>query len=311
MQLEMLREFVELSNCMNFTKAAQRLFISQSALSTHISDLEKSVGVTLVSRGRPLRLTAAGRLFYENANRILTIYDETIEGCKARAEASEKGQLFIKTDYAHEDMMAVFRRLVTEFKKQYPSVDVSIVSEQTGNLLEGLTDGSITCGFIGSTFDNYLEKMTQNAQIKTLLVQKGSVTLWMRPTHPLAHKERLSIHDLNGLNYPLPIGEQFAELRVAALELVDAYHIKPVYRNMLVDTFADYLFGIEDNDVFLFFEQPHDQRMNRLICRSFEPNIEHRIFCAVSVDEANPASQLFFDYMQDHISAFECELNEG
>ena len=64
MDLNYIREFVVLANTCNYMEAAEQLFISQSALSRHIKNLEEELGVSLFDRStRSVTLNAFGMLF--------------------------------------------------------------------------------------------------------------------------------------------------------------------------------------------------------------------------------------------------------
>ena len=60
MELRHLRYFQVLAQTLNFTRAAERLHIAQPPLSRQIQQLEEELGVMLLERGRPLKLTDAG-----------------------------------------------------------------------------------------------------------------------------------------------------------------------------------------------------------------------------------------------------------
>ena len=81
MELRHLRYFQVLAETLNFTRAAERLHIAQPPLSRQIQQLEDELGVVLLERGRPLRLTEAGRYFYEHSHTLLnqlgTVCDNT------------------------------------------------------------------------------------------------------------------------------------------------------------------------------------------------------------------------------------------
>lgn len=80
MRIETLYEFLLLTSNLNFTETAKSFFISQSVLSGHISSLEKELGALLFVRDRhSVRLTEAGRLFQQDAQRIVEDYERALE----------------------------------------------------------------------------------------------------------------------------------------------------------------------------------------------------------------------------------------
>src|ERR1700689_4208528 len=77
MELRHLRYFVAIGEEENYRRAAQRLNVAQTALSTQIQDLEKELGFPLFDRlPRGVKLSAAGKLFLEDVRRILQDVNE-------------------------------------------------------------------------------------------------------------------------------------------------------------------------------------------------------------------------------------------
>lgn len=77
MRLRHLRYFVTVAEELSFTRASDRLHIQSSPLSRAIRDLEYDVGVDLLHRSKgKIRLTWAGELFWQDARRLLSLYDE-------------------------------------------------------------------------------------------------------------------------------------------------------------------------------------------------------------------------------------------
>lgn len=86
MNIEHLREFLELANTLNFTKASQNLHMTQPTLSRHIAELERQVGSPLFTRtSTSVKLTHAGRLLYEKANALMANYSSILEDVHAAA----------------------------------------------------------------------------------------------------------------------------------------------------------------------------------------------------------------------------------
>ena len=71
--------FIAVADCLNFTKAAEKLYISQPTLSRYISELEETMEVELFERTtRRVVLTKAGKLFYDESLQIIKKYDALI-----------------------------------------------------------------------------------------------------------------------------------------------------------------------------------------------------------------------------------------
>ena len=89
MELRHLRYFVAVGEEEHFGRAAQRLRVAQPALSRQIQDLEREIGFTLFDRlSRGVKISSAGRLFLEEARRILQQLNEATE----RAQRVARGQ---------------------------------------------------------------------------------------------------------------------------------------------------------------------------------------------------------------------------
>ena len=80
MNFDNIRCFISLAECLNFTRAAKKEHITQTAMSRKISALEKELDVYLVYRDtRQVELTAAGQDFYIRAKEIIHLYDDTVK----------------------------------------------------------------------------------------------------------------------------------------------------------------------------------------------------------------------------------------
>ena len=78
MEYETLKTFVELAQIKNFTKAAEKLHVVQTTVSSRISVLEKELGTALFERtNKQVRLTKQGELFLPYAQRIIDLSDES------------------------------------------------------------------------------------------------------------------------------------------------------------------------------------------------------------------------------------------
>ena len=90
MESEQLRIFAAVAKYKSFSEAARKLYISHSTTSRAVSALEKELGVKLVERDNHVSaLTPAGQVMLEEAQRLLTALDESMERVKAAAEETQ------------------------------------------------------------------------------------------------------------------------------------------------------------------------------------------------------------------------------
>src|SRR3546814_410998 len=101
MELRQLRYFVAIAECRNFTLASKQLHIAQPPLSRQIQMLEAELGVTLLLRNsRPVRLTEAGRVFYEQALQVLARIEQ-MKSATQQSGANQRRRLAIGRSEEH------------------------------------------------------------------------------------------------------------------------------------------------------------------------------------------------------------------
>lgn len=89
MDLVYLQEFVEFSECMSVSQAAKHLYLSKSALSKHLSVLEREFGAQLFTRDARPCLTQAGNLLLAYGNEVLSAYGKALDAVSSLAPESE------------------------------------------------------------------------------------------------------------------------------------------------------------------------------------------------------------------------------
>jgi DNA-binding transcriptional LysR family regulator len=122
--LGQLRTFLALAATGSVRVAAERLFVTQPAVSAALASLQQEVGVALVEReGRGLRLTPAGEEFADYARRALGLLDEGMAAAVTAAEP-ERGRLRLAAVITAGERLAP--SLLAGFVARYPGVDVSL-----------------------------------------------------------------------------------------------------------------------------------------------------------------------------------------
>jgi DNA-binding transcriptional LysR family regulator len=141
---DQLRSFLAIVDCGSFTRAADRVHKTQSAVSMHIRRLEEQLGCALfVKHGRGARLTAEGERLIEFARRIIQVE------AGALAAVSRKGlrgavRLGIPDDYA-ESFLA---EIVARFNRRHPLVEVCVVCETSTELAAQVAAGALELALV-------------------------------------------------------------------------------------------------------------------------------------------------------------------
>jgi DNA-binding transcriptional LysR family regulator len=147
MELRHLRYFLAVAEELNFTRAAERLGISQPPLTQQIKALEAELGVTLLDRSAyRIELTDAGRIFAAEAARILGDARSAMQAARRAATGVTGG---VRVGFTES---ASFNSLVTStlrtFRSDFPAVEVSLEERPSTDLITALREGRIDAGFV-------------------------------------------------------------------------------------------------------------------------------------------------------------------
>ncbi len=149
MKLEHMAEFVMLAETLNYTVAANRLYVSQPTLTKHVQDLEQELGTQLLDRTtHSVVLTDVGQRCLGGFREILDLYG----GLKAEVDARRAGiagSLTIGAPYygLHEQLDPILAAM----EERYPHLRLSVRSLQAHQVVEGVLDGSLDVGLIMRT----------------------------------------------------------------------------------------------------------------------------------------------------------------
>lgn len=135
-----LSYFITVVQELNFTRAAEKLYISQQALSNHISSIEKELGVQLFDRKRTLKLTYAGEVFYKYALELEDCYHRLYQ---EMGDIRQEAQGEIRIGTSHTRGRFILPKLLPEFIKKYPKIRVKVLEGNTEELTTALLHGEI------------------------------------------------------------------------------------------------------------------------------------------------------------------------
>ena len=145
MELRHLKYFSTAAEQGSFSRAARVLYVSQSAISEQIGDLEREIGVTLFHRdGRSTVLTAAGEVFLAEARAVLAAAQHAVEV----AQGAGRGEIgTLRIGFFAGGIASEFIKIVRGFRRQYPGVRLSLYEMAPAQQWQALVEGRIDLGF--------------------------------------------------------------------------------------------------------------------------------------------------------------------
>jgi DNA-binding transcriptional LysR family regulator len=290
MDSQKIRCFLEIAKELSFTRAADRLYMSQSAVSRSIRALETEMQLELFERNsKNTVLTPAGQIMAEGLAELRDSYDQLLQ----KARSANEGYLSeLKIGVLQEFMLDVFPYALNTFELRYPDIAVSLITEPLEILRKKLSEGKIDF-LVGCREDMLLDST------KSVPIAKRRIGLAVSSRHPLAGAEReLNLKDFeNDLFVVLP--------KEAA----------PAYRNLIVRCsrrgFVPRIEIAPDILTIMLWVEA-----GRCVCILYEntaimgnPNIRFlemedlpSIMAAINwtEDSLTPAKQLFIDYISGY-----------
>lgn len=201
----------------SFSAAAERLLMSQPAVSQHIQDLEASLGTRLFRRGRRgVSLTPAGETLYRYAQEILRLVAEA-ENAVADIRHLSGGQVTVAATpgigvYLLPDWAQAFRR-------RYPNLTVAIQTRTTPQIMEGLLRGEMDIGLI----EGELEEL-DNDEIGVLALEDVEQFVIVGPEHPWWGRSTVAMEELTGQRFVMR--QRHSQTRIWLEEALRTAHVQ-------------------------------------------------------------------------------------
>jgi len=196
-----LQCFLAVAEELHFAKAADRLGVAQSGLSTQIQRLEQDLGVMLLNRNKrkPVSLTDAGQLFHAEAVAAL----RHIERADQVGRLAARGLAgVIRVGYVASGVSSgLLSTMLSEFRKSHEMVRLEVVPMETPRQLEALSDGQIDVGIVR-------QRRLCPAGVSMKVVQTEHLLVAMTASNPLARRRTISARALAEQAFIVP---QFAE----------------------------------------------------------------------------------------------------
>ena len=186
MDFDQLTTFMQVAKLGSFSRAGQKVFRSQSAVSAQIRQLEQEYGDKLLDRsGKDVRLTPAGRVLFGYAERLLSLRDESLLAV-ADQGVTPRGTLLIGANEA--TCLYVLPEVFAEYCRLYPGVQISIYRNFSYKIIEKLENGTIDVGIVTLP--------VKSPSLKTHSIFRDQLMLMVGPQHPLAKHKVASVSDI-------------------------------------------------------------------------------------------------------------------
>ncbi len=195
-----LQCFLAVADTASFTKAAERVCRTQSAISQQIAKLENMVEKPLFNRGRELSLTTDGEVFLGYARRIFELHRELLDRFK---EPDLQGE--IKFGLPEDFATVVLSEVLVDFSRLHPRVILNVACDLTFNLFEQFQQGK---------FDIILVKMSRPETLT------NGLNIWSEPVEWIGNRDLLPIFDKN-MVIPLVLSPQPCVYRENAIESLE------------------------------------------------------------------------------------------
>ncbi len=189
MELRQLRYLIGVAEEGSFTRAGEKLFVTQSALSQQIMSLEQEVGTLLVDRSkRGIRLTAAGAILCHHAQRILLELEQAAVAIE-ELEGLQRGELRVGVVQTVNDYL--MPALATQFAAAYPQVKLLIEECSSDDIERRLDRGEIQVGL------GFLP--VSDPGIETAWLFEERLSLIVRRDHRWSGREAIPVRSLDKL----------------------------------------------------------------------------------------------------------------
>lgn len=161
MDFRQLETFIEVANLKSFSRAAEKLYITQPTVTNHVQNLERELGTLLINRsGKNISLTEAGSLLYKYAINIVN----TCEMAKfdlAVHEGRIQGHLNVFSSSVPRKY--ILPTIINDFSNKYPDVSFTLSDKDSKNVINSILDADTDFGIVGAKYSysslNYIELM--------------------------------------------------------------------------------------------------------------------------------------------------------
>src|SRR5277367_5380212 len=188
MDFDQLATFVYVAKLKSFSRAGQKVFRSQSAVSAQIRQLEQAYRAKLLDRSaKSVELTPAGEVLFEYAEKLLRLRDESVQGVADRGDVVQGRVVFGANEAT---CLYLLPDIFAEFQRKYPQVHISIYRNFSHKILQRLEEGSLDLGIVTLP--------VKSPNLKMHVINRDRLRFMVSAKNPLAQRSHVTLEELAG-----------------------------------------------------------------------------------------------------------------
>ncbi|GAA2056793.1 LysR family transcriptional regulator [Williamsia deligens] len=247
MEIRQLTYFVAVCGDLSFSRAAERLYMSQSAISHQVARLERDLGVTLLERStRSVTITDAGRRLLPVAEQILALTDRAYAVVRER---TSRIRLAANMSFAERALAAI-----SDVRDEHTEVEIEFVLKDFTQRVDAVVSGDVDIALIRGDLDDH------RVTVHPLWVEDLVVAVAKR--HPLARNDTVTLDDLAPYPLLLPPRRQQVLLHGIVESAFAAAGLTPRYGDPVPSDHTATLELVNRPDAWtVLYDEPHAQAL--------------------------------------------------
>ena len=186
MDFDQLTTFVQVAKLKSFSKAGQKVFRSQSAVSAQIRQLEQAYKAKLLDRSaKSVELTPSGEVLFEFAERLLRLRDESMQVVADRGNLVQGPVAFGANEAT---CLYLLPDIFSEFQRRYPLVNISIYRNFSHKILQRLEEGSLDLGIVTLP--------VKSPNLKMHVINRDRLRFMVSAKNPMAQRSHVTLEEI-------------------------------------------------------------------------------------------------------------------